>query len=168
MIEHGEGLGTFVLKVFASFQIPPLGASPGSSLGHTEQAEDGCGHAALSKAAFEGTKAEVRGTESWPDEGGTVNSVLVSLHGWDMSQGSSGHGRGQSLPALLPWGGVGWAFNGLVHLKQRETVLQVHMCFSDVQGAMPGSWGGVREWGHAKAAWGALVVVGQRWLRVRE
>lgn len=70
-----------MLKVFASFQIPPLGASPGSSLGHTEQVEDGCGHAALSKAAFQGTKAEVRGTERWPGEGGTVNSVLVSLHG---------------------------------------------------------------------------------------
>lgn len=50
----------FVLKAFALFQIPPLGASPGSSLGHTGQAEDTCGHAALS------SHAEVRGRESQP------------------------------------------------------------------------------------------------------
>ncbi|XP_076209684.1 matrix-remodeling-associated protein 7 isoform X2 [Aptenodytes patagonicus] len=37
----------------AESKIPPLGASPGSSLGHTGQAEDGCGHAALSSKAEE-------------------------------------------------------------------------------------------------------------------
>ncbi|XP_010577784.1 PREDICTED: matrix-remodeling-associated protein 7 [Haliaeetus leucocephalus] len=48
----------------AESKIPPLGASPGSSLGHTEQVEDGCGHAALSKAAFQGTKAEEEDLDS--------------------------------------------------------------------------------------------------------
>ncbi|XP_009474907.1 PREDICTED: matrix-remodeling-associated protein 7 [Nipponia nippon] len=33
--------------------IPPLGASPAPSLGHTGQAEDGCGHATLSSKAEE-------------------------------------------------------------------------------------------------------------------
>lgn len=52
-------------------------------------------------------------------------------------------GGGTKLACCAPpGGGVGWAFNDLVHLKQRETVLQVQMCFSDVQGVMPGSWGG--------------------------
>ncbi|XP_041888579.1 matrix-remodeling-associated protein 7 isoform X3 [Corvus kubaryi] len=37
----------------AESKIPPLGASPGSSLGHTGQAEDTCGHAALSSHAEE-------------------------------------------------------------------------------------------------------------------
>ncbi|KAM7089108.1 matrix-remodeling-associated protein 7 isoform 2-T2 [Ciconia maguari] len=37
----------------AESKIPPLGASPGSSLGHTGQAEDGCGHAVLSSKAEE-------------------------------------------------------------------------------------------------------------------
>ncbi|XP_054077669.1 matrix-remodeling-associated protein 7 isoform X3 [Rissa tridactyla] len=37
----------------AENKIPPLGASPGSSLGHTGQAEGGCGHAALSSKAEE-------------------------------------------------------------------------------------------------------------------
>ncbi|XP_074967077.1 matrix-remodeling-associated protein 7 isoform X1 [Phalacrocorax aristotelis] len=37
----------------AESKIPPLGASPGSSLGHTEQAEDGCGHVALASKAEE-------------------------------------------------------------------------------------------------------------------
>ncbi|XP_075026010.1 matrix-remodeling-associated protein 7 isoform X2 [Calonectris borealis] len=37
----------------AESKIPPLGASPGSSLEHTGQAEDGCGHAALSSKAEE-------------------------------------------------------------------------------------------------------------------
>ncbi|KAM6240270.1 matrix-remodeling-associated protein 7 isoform 2-T2 [Spheniscus humboldti] len=37
----------------AESKIPPLGASPGSSLGHAGQAEDGCGHAALSSKAEE-------------------------------------------------------------------------------------------------------------------
>ncbi|KAM9281191.1 matrix-remodeling-associated protein 7 [Morus bassanus] len=37
----------------AESKISPLGASPGSSLGHTEQAEDGCGPAALSSKAEE-------------------------------------------------------------------------------------------------------------------
>lgn len=71
-----------MLKAFASLQIPPLGASPGSSLGHTGPVEDGCGHAELS------SKAEVRGTESWAgEEGGTAESVLVSMHGWDIVPG---------------------------------------------------------------------------------
>ncbi|KAM6050029.1 matrix-remodeling-associated protein 7 isoform 2-T2 [Theristicus caerulescens] len=37
----------------AESKIPPLGASPAPSLGHTGQAEDGCGHAALSSKAEE-------------------------------------------------------------------------------------------------------------------
>ncbi|KAM6376911.1 matrix-remodeling-associated protein 7 isoform 2-T2 [Pluvialis apricaria] len=37
----------------AESKIPPLGASPGSSLGHTGQAEGGCSHAALSSKAEE-------------------------------------------------------------------------------------------------------------------
>ncbi|KAM6111316.1 matrix-remodeling-associated protein 7 [Pterocles gutturalis] len=37
----------------AESKIPPLGASPGSSLGHTGQAEDGCDRAALSSKAEE-------------------------------------------------------------------------------------------------------------------
>ncbi|XP_074463597.1 matrix-remodeling-associated protein 7 isoform X2 [Larus michahellis] len=37
----------------AENKIPPLGTSPGSSLGHTGQAEGGCGHAALSSKAEE-------------------------------------------------------------------------------------------------------------------
>ncbi|KAM9222257.1 matrix-remodeling-associated protein 7 [Leptosomus discolor] len=37
----------------AESKIPPLGASPESSLGHTGQAEDGGGHAALSSKAEE-------------------------------------------------------------------------------------------------------------------
>ncbi|KAM6194083.1 matrix-remodeling-associated protein 7 isoform 2-T2 [Sarcoramphus papa] len=37
----------------AESKIPPLGASPGSSLGHTGQVEDGCGHGALSSKAEE-------------------------------------------------------------------------------------------------------------------
>ncbi|XP_062362329.1 matrix-remodeling-associated protein 7 [Cinclus cinclus] len=37
----------------AESKIPPLGASPGSSLGHTGQAEDTSGHAALSSHAEE-------------------------------------------------------------------------------------------------------------------
>ncbi|XP_050175115.1 matrix-remodeling-associated protein 7 isoform X3 [Myiozetetes cayanensis] len=37
----------------AESKIPPLGASPGSSLGHTGQAEDVCGHATLPSHAEE-------------------------------------------------------------------------------------------------------------------
>ncbi|XP_040435296.1 matrix-remodeling-associated protein 7 isoform X2 [Falco naumanni] len=37
----------------AESEITPLGASPGSNLGHTGQAEDGCSHAVLSSKAEE-------------------------------------------------------------------------------------------------------------------
>lgn len=83
----------FVLKVFALLQIPPLGASPGSSLGHTGQAEDTSGHAALS------SHAEVCGREGGmahrvPCTGGTLGrgtklaccSPLVGLGGLLMTQ----------------------------------------------------------------------------------
>ncbi|XP_017598729.1 PREDICTED: matrix-remodeling-associated protein 7 [Corvus brachyrhynchos] len=53
LLATSRELGVSVLKAFALFQIPPLGASPGSSLGHTGQAEDTCGHAALSSHAEE-------------------------------------------------------------------------------------------------------------------
>uniref|UniRef100_H0ZBV4 Matrix-remodeling-associated protein 7 helical domain-containing protein n=1 Tax=Taeniopygia guttata TaxID=59729 RepID=H0ZBV4_TAEGU len=52
-LSSGEGSGVFVLKAFALFQIPPLGASPGPSLGHTGQAEDTSGHEALPSHAEE-------------------------------------------------------------------------------------------------------------------
>lgn len=116
----------FVLKVFALFQIPLLGASPGSSLGHTGQAEDTCGHAALS------SHAEVHGRESQPGEGGTARSV-----GGTLSQGGSGHGERGKACLLFSPGGVGWPLNDSTHLKQKEMVFQVQVYFLEVEGAMP-------------------------------
>lgn len=86
----------FVLKAFALFQIPPLGASPGPSLGHTGQAEDTSGHEALP------SHAEVCGRESL----GRVAQPAACQRpctGGALSQGGSGQGGGQSLPAVLPW-----------------------------------------------------------------
>lgn len=123
----------FVLKAFALFQIPPLGASPGSSLGHTGQAEDTCGHAALS------SHAEVRGRESQPGEGGTACSV-----GGTLSQGGSGHGETGKACLLFSPGGAGWPLNDSAHLKQKEMVFQVQVYFLEVEGAMPRGWGSVR------------------------
>lgn len=97
-VKHGEGSGVFVSKLFVSFQIPPLGTSPGSSLGHTGQAEGGCGHAALS------SKAEVRGTERRPGEGGTMGFWCPCVGGTP-SGGSSGHGGGKTCPLCSPRGG---------------------------------------------------------------
>lgn len=86
----------FVLKAFSLFQIPPLGASPGSSLGHTGQAEDMSGHAALS------SHEEVCGRE-----GGMAHSVPVSLNRWHFVLGWQwSWGGGQSLPVLPWWGWV--------------------------------------------------------------
>ncbi|XP_009581841.1 PREDICTED: matrix-remodeling-associated protein 7 [Fulmarus glacialis] len=50
---HEDSLPSEVPTRVNGPRIPPLGASPGSSLGHTGQAEDGCGHAALSSNAEE-------------------------------------------------------------------------------------------------------------------
>lgn len=99
-------LGVFMLKAFASFQIPPLAASSGSSLGHVEQAEEGRGHAALASTA------EVRGAESRPGEDAAANSVLVSPHGWDIIPGQRWPwGAAQSL---LHFPGVGVGLGGLL------------------------------------------------------
>lgn len=115
------GLGVLVLRAFASFQIPSLGASSGSSLGHAAQAEERCGHAALSSTA------EVRGAGSRQGLGRVPQRTacwcpLVSPHGWDITPGQQWpRGAAQSLPAALSrcGAGVGWALTGLVRLKQR-------------------------------------------------
>lgn len=116
----------FVLKAFVLLQIPPLGASTGSSLGHTGQAEDTSGHAALS------SHAEVGGRE-----GGTAHRVPVPLHGWDI-------GEGDKACLLFSPSGAGWPLNDSAHLKQKEMVFQVQVCSLEVEERCPrdeGQWG---------------------------